>query len=151
MPQDIAGFRMRVAGAVIDAVLYWIVTAPLLLAAYGRAYFQYDGFKPLGVWDFLLTWVLPILGCLVFWMLKSATPGKLVLGMRIVDAGTGGKPSNAQFAGRLLGSMLSALCLGAGYLWAAFDSRHQTWHDRMAGTLVVRDNRDEAAHHWTVT
>ena len=33
---------------------------------------------------------------------------------------------------------LSAAALGLGYLWVAFDDRKQTWHDKIAGTVVLR-------------
>jgi uncharacterized RDD family membrane protein YckC len=55
-----------------------------------------------------------------------------------VDAKTGGKPSTGQFIGRYLCYYLSSLLLGLGFIWVAFDSRKQGWHDKLAGTLVVR-------------
>ena len=57
---------------------------------------------------------------------------------RAEDAKTGGKPSTGQFIGRYLCYYLSSLLLGLGFIWVAFDSRKQGWHDKLAGTLVVR-------------
>ena len=136
--ENYAGFWIRCGGALIDVVLFWIITTHVMLLVYGRMYFEYDGLAPLGIWDFVVTWILPLVGCTAFWIARSATPGKLVLGMRIIDARTGGKPSNGQFVRRILGSLVSASALGLGYLWAGIDARKQTWHDKMAGTVVVR-------------
>ena len=41
---------------------------------------------------------------------------------------------------RALAAILSALSGGLGWLWGSWDSRRQTWHDRIAGTVVVRDD-----------
>ena len=56
----------------------------------------------------------------------------------IVDAKTFGRPSNRQLIGRYLGYYVSILPLGFGFLWIAFDKRKQAWHDKLAGTVVVR-------------
>jgi len=39
---------------------------------------------------------------------------------------------------RYVGFIVSAICLGIGFIWAAFDANKQGWHDKIAGTYVVR-------------
>ena len=56
----------------------------------------------------------------------------------IVDAKTGGKPSLGQLVGRYFSYFLSALPLGLGIFWVGWDAKKQGWHDKLAGTLVVR-------------
>lgn len=68
----------------------------------------------------------------------QGTPGKRLLGMRLVRSDFAPVEVSRCYA-RYFASMLSGLVLGVGYLWAAFDSKKRTWHDRMAGTLVIRD------------
>ena len=68
----------------------------------------------------------------------STTPGKMVVGAKIVDARTGDKPTNKQFLIRYLGYFVSMLPLFMGYIWVGIDSRKQGWHDKMAGTVVLR-------------
>ena len=75
---------------------------------------------------------------IVFWIVKSATPGKILLEITIVDAETGGKPSNAQLIGRYFAYYVSALPIMLGFIWVGFDKRKQGWHDKLAGTLVVK-------------
>jgi uncharacterized RDD family membrane protein YckC len=55
-----------------------------------------------------------------------------------VDAKTLGKPSNGQLIGRYLSYYLSSIVLLLGFIWVGFDPRKQGWHDKLAGTLVVR-------------
>ena len=88
--------------------------------------------------DFLISWVLPAVAVLAFWMARQATPGKMAIAARIVDADTGNNPSTGQLLIRYLGYFVSSIPLGLGIFWVAFDSRKQGWHDKMAGTVVVR-------------
>ncbi len=68
----------------------------------------------------------------------QGTPGKRLLGLRLVGSDLTPVEMSRCYA-RYFASMLSGLVLGLGYIWAAFDSKKRTWHDRMAGTLVIRD------------
>lgn len=94
-------------------------------------------------WLNLLLLGLGVAYVLGFWLWKQATPGKLAIGARIVDARTGGKPSVGRFVLRYLGYILSSIPLGLGFLWVAFDRRKQGWHDKIAGTVVVRGRGTE--------
>ena len=93
----------------------------------------------LGLADFIISAVLPAIAIVLFWMRWQATPGKMVISAKIVDARTGGDPSTAQYIGRYLAYIPSALPLGVGFLWVAFDKRKQGWHDKLAGTVVIRN------------
>jgi len=132
-----AGFWIRVWATLIDSFLAALILAPILLAVYGKEYFTSDVLFA-GPVDFLLTWVLPAVAAILFWMYKGATPGKMAVGLRIVDVKSGTMPSTGQCIGRYLGYYVSLLPLGAGILWVAFDSRKQGFHDKLAGTVVVR-------------
>ena len=67
---------------------------------------------------------------------KGQTPGKAAVGIKVVDmfhkeTGFG----RALF--RTFGYYLSSFFLMAGFLWYFFDRNRQTWHDKLAGTIVV--------------
>ena len=96
--------------------------------------------------DLLINWVLPAVAVVMFWIYRQATPGKMVIGARIVDERTGGPPSTGQLVGRYLGYYVSMIPLCLGLLWVAFDARKQGWHDKLAGTVVVRDRSDRPPH-----
>lgn len=72
------------------------------------------------------------------WHRWSTTPGLALLGTEIVDADTGGAPSLRQYVLRYLGVVVTVLSLMIGMVWMLFDSRRQTWHDKMANTLVLK-------------
>jgi uncharacterized RDD family membrane protein YckC len=65
----------------------------------------------------------------------------MVVRAEIVDADTLGVPTRAKFVARYLGYYVSTLVIGLGFLWIAFDARKQGWHDKIAGTVVIRRSR----------
>ena len=134
-----AGFWVRVGATLIDSVLLMLIIVPLLVANYGWAYFDAEQYGFIaGPADLLISWVLPAVAVVLFWHYRQATPGKMLLSLRIVDADTGAKPSLGQNIGRYFAYLLSTLPLGLGLLWVAFDRRKQSWHDKLARTVVVR-------------
>lgn len=134
---EYAGFWIRVWASIIDTLLICVLVYPLLTAIYGDAYWGGTDFVH-GPLDFLISWVLPAVAVLLFWLTRQATPGKMAIAARIVDAKTGNKPSTGQLLIRYLGYFVSSIPFGLGLFWVAFDARKQGWHDKMAGTVVVR-------------
>ncbi|MBN2178773.1 MAG: RDD family protein [Deltaproteobacteria bacterium] len=134
------GFWIRFVATLIDSILLILISYPLLLMLYGKDYFA-TGTIIKGPADFLISWVLPAVAIIVFWSYRSATPGKMICSLEIVDAKTGGKPSTGQFIGRYFAYFVSTIPFCIGFLWVAFDRRKQSWHDKLAGTVVVRKNK----------
>jgi uncharacterized RDD family membrane protein YckC len=134
------GFWARVAASLIDTVLVAIVIFPLLHLVYGRGYWLSEELVR-GPVDILLSWIFPAVVIVLFWIARQATPGKMLIGARIVDAGTYGKPTTGQLIIRYLGYYVSTLPLLLGFIWVAIDRRKQGWHDKLAGTVVVRASR----------
>jgi len=86
---------------------------------------------------FLLTWVIYHL---VLWTWKGTTLGGIVLGLRIIRLD--GQPMNFAVAlVRVLGSFFSAAVLGLGFFWAGWSRDKQSWHDKIAGTVVVKSSK----------
>lgn len=135
---EYAGFWVRVGASLIDTVLIVFVTFPLLVAIYGWSYFDESTGFIAGFADFLLSWVAPAVAVVVFWLYKQATPGKMAVSARVVDAKTGNTLTVGQSIGRYLGYFVSAIPLGLGLIWVAFDPKKQGWHDKLAGTVVIR-------------
>lgn len=136
---EYAGFWIRTGAAIIDTILIILITFPMLISIYGWAYFddEQKGFIA-GPADFLISWVAPAIAVIIFWIYKQATPGKMAISAKIVDAQTGNAASPTQLIGRYLAYYLSTIPLGLGFIWVAFDERKQGWHDKLAGTVVVR-------------
>ena len=133
------GFWARVGAAIIDTILLLIICAPLVTYVYGPDYWMgADGMYFAGPADFLINWLLPAVAVILFWTYRQATPGKMAIGAKIVDAKTGGKASTGQLIGRYLAYYVSILPLMLGIIWVGFDAKKQGFHDKLAGTLVVR-------------
>lgn len=146
-----AGFWIRFVASVIDTILVSLIVGPLLWKIYGSAYFQdyvdllqgridLAADRPMfaGPADMLVSLVLPAIGIVIFWIARQATPGKMALSLRIVDANTRAPLSRVQAIVRYLGYYVSMLGLMLGFLWIAFDPRKQGWHDKLARTVVIR-------------
>lgn len=138
--REYAGFWIRTGASIIDTILILAIIWPILAAIYGADYWSGDSFVN-GVWDVLFGYILPAVAVILFWIYRSATPGKMLLRLTIVDAKTGAKPSTGQFIVRYLGYYVSAIPLFLGLVWVAIDKRKQGWHDKLAGTVVIRSHR----------
>ena len=86
----------------------------------------------------LINYGLPIIAVIIFWQYRSATPGKIMMGIYIVDEKTLGHPPFGRLVLRYFGYYVSILPLLLGFFWVAFDKRKQGFHDKIARTLVVK-------------
>jgi uncharacterized RDD family membrane protein YckC len=142
-----AGFWRRLAAVLIDLTILVPVLALLLYLIYGRAYFQWVGAHadPLALYgwgDAVVTNLLPVVLAVYFWMRYLGTPGKLLMGCHVVDARTGAALTLHQAIFRNLGYLVSLLTFGLGFLWIAWDAHKQGFHDKIAGSVVVRAKRE---------
>lgn len=134
--QRYAGFWIRTGAALIDTLLMLVILVPVMFF-YGSEYREgAAGINSFG--DILFNYILPAFAVIIFWIYKSATPGKILTRLIIVDAKTGDKPSTGQFIVRYLGYYISMLPLFLGIIWVGFDRRKQGWHDKLAGTVVIK-------------
>lgn len=70
---------------------------------------------------------------------KGMTPGKWLLGEQVVEKLTGNYPGLWRMILReIIGKFVSGLVFGLGYFWAIWDKDGQAWHDKIAGTVVVK-------------
>ena len=113
----LAGFWIRFCSMVLDFVLVGGISAILQL-------------WPL----FPLLWIIYHIG---FWIWKGTTIGDIILGIKCVR--TDGRSLNAVVAVvRAFSSFFSALAFGLGFFWAGWDQQKQAWHDKIAGTFMVK-------------
>lgn len=68
---------------------------------------------------------------------SGQTVGMRILGIRAIDAITGGRVDYGRAFVRYLVALLSALPFFLGYFWMLWDREKQTWHDKAARTYVV--------------
>jgi uncharacterized RDD family membrane protein YckC/cytoskeletal protein CcmA (bactofilin family) len=111
-----AGFWIRTAALLVDLILAGVAVGlylphgiPILLAAYAA--------------------------CL--WKYRGSTIGGIVFGLRVVRMDDRPIDWTTSIV-RALGCFLSLIAVGIGFIWVAFDPERQSWHDKIAGTTVVR-------------
>jgi uncharacterized RDD family membrane protein YckC len=109
-----AGFWIRMVAILIDMVLMGILTR------------MHDWFP-----------VVVAVYCAVLWKLRGATIGDIIFGLKIVRA-DGGTMEWVTVIVRALACFFSLIAAGLGFIWIAFDREKQGWHDKIAGTVVVR-------------
>ena len=118
-----ATFWIRMGALLLDVIIIWAVVRLLLN-------FPQHGSDRLGVL------VLAAYGA-VMWKIKGTTVGGIACDLRVVRLDS--RPIDWPTACvRALGCILSFCALGLGFIWIAFDPGKQAWHDKLAGTIVVR-------------
>ena len=132
-----AGFLIRVAASTIDSILLLFLITPLLIGTDSMDLIL-SGKTAGGLSTFLITWVMPAVVVIVFWVFRAATPGKMILRIKIVDARTCGNPTPGKLIWRYFAYFFSTIPLMLGLLWVAFDKQKQGWHDKLAGTIVMK-------------
>lgn len=136
---EYAGFWVRVVASLIDTVLLLFVIGIPLTLIYGGGYWTSEN-TVTGFWGAFFNYVVPIVVTVWFWVKYLGTPGKMLLRLRVIDANTGQAVSTAKGVGRYLGYYVSALPLMLGFIWVAFDKKKQGFHDKLAGTYVIRSS-----------
>lgn len=128
-----SGFLRRLAAIFIDwlliGFLYGILSVPLHLSFYDGEDIHF----------------YPIIGLSLFTLLYhvilessvwQATLGKMLFDMKVVDENFQ-RISPIKALVRYFASWLSRAIFCLGYLWVLWDSKKQSWHDKIAGTYVV--------------
>ena len=141
--KEYAGFWIRFGALLIDLVIMMIVLYVPLSLIYGEEYWVGDKLI-YGFWDVMLGYVVPFVATIWFWLHYFGTPGKMAMKLQIVDASTGGKMRTGQAIGRYFAYILSAVPLCLGFIWVGVDQRKQGWHDKLAGTVVIRNTGKES-------
>lgn len=140
--EEYAGFWIRFGATLIDVLIMLIVLYVPLSFIYGAEYWTDDRFIH-GFWDLVLSYLVPFIATVWFWLRYLGTPGKMATRLRIVDAKTGRKMTTAQAVGRYFAYIPAMLPLGLGLIWVGIDKRKQGWHDKLAGTVVIRSHEVE--------
>jgi uncharacterized RDD family membrane protein YckC len=110
-----AGFWLRLGATALDVILIGMVAS--LLGVF---------FVPLFA-----------IYCFTLWALKGTTIGGIVCGLKVVRVDDSDMDWKVALV-RCLGSFLSLVVAGLGFIWVAFDEDRQSWHDKIAGTTIVR-------------
>lgn len=147
-----AGFWIRLVAQFIDGVLLTAVLGTIFAVFFGGSYFAMvrqaaqPGSDPslvmgpmyarMGVYQ-LIGLAIGVAYAVFFWTRFGATPGKMALGLRVVNP-DGQLIGVGQAVGRYFSYLLSAMILYIGYMMAGWDDQKRALHDRIASTRVIK-------------
>jgi uncharacterized RDD family membrane protein YckC/cytoskeletal protein CcmA (bactofilin family) len=116
-----AGFWIRTGALAIDLILCAVIIKVLPWVHFRSS---------------LVLLVLAAYGA-VMWKLRGTTVGGSICHLKVVRLDDRPLDWTAAIV-RALSCFLSLFVVGLGFLWVAFDNEKQSWHDKIAGTAVVR-------------
>lgn len=143
-----AGFFSRLEAFVIDLVILSVLQ--IGGAAFIQAFLRFFRLDQLAA-NIIFAWksspyyfaigalaitLVTIVYFTFFWTLIGFTPGKAVLGLKVVRK-QGGRTSFGRALLRFFAYWISAIPLFLGFLWVLWDPGRQAWHDKIAGTQVL--------------
>lgn len=134
---EYVGFWLRLLASIIDNIWLGIVIfvlAAVLVVAGVLTEEQAD----FSVASVSLQFVVPFVLVVVLWAKYASTPGKMIFRAKILDAKTFEPVSTPRLILRYIGYFVSVLTLFIGFIWVGIDSRKQGFHDKIAGTVVVK-------------
>ncbi len=121
---EYAGFWIRFASYIIDAIILFVVSIVLAIAVGGTS-------------GFLLQLAVGVVYTIGFWIAQGATPGKMAVGIRITTV-DGGDIDFGRALLRYIGYIASAIILLIGYVMIGFTREKRGLHDYIAGTVVIK-------------
>jgi uncharacterized RDD family membrane protein YckC len=139
-----AGFASRLVAFVIDRLIVGVITAVIVfMAEFAMNAFNVNEWLGLDQLAVSLTAILfaavvvsvDFLYTVGLWMLAGQTPGKRVMGVRIVRS-DGERVRWRNAIVRWVCYWLSAI-LFLGFLWVLVDNRRQGFHDKLGRTIVI--------------
>ena len=137
------GFWSRVWATVVDSVIFIMIVYPIFYLIYGDTFLEKSSdFTTLNT---VINYIFPFVSVVLLWKSKGATPGKMLIKATIVDATSFDEPTTKQLVVRYFAYILSMIPLFLGYFWAGWDARKQTWHDKLAHTVVVQPKSEKQA------
>ncbi len=140
------GYGGRLVAYIIDGILAFVIAMAaslvlgvigVLLASMGMDFFAGISFVAI----FALIFVISLGYFPWFWWRSGQTPGMRLFGLRVVRDRDGGPISGGQAVLRLIGYWINSFVFYIGFIWIFVDSRRRGWHDLIAGTIVVQEDR----------
>ena len=133
-----AGAVSRLAAFFVDAVILSLSvrSAAWLLRGAARVLGRYAPPVDLSAVLLALGPLIVAVYLVAFWATIGQTPGKWLLGIKIVSVEGAGRLTVGRAVVRLIGYIVSALPCYLGFLWILGPQR-RGWHDRLAGTAVT--------------
>lgn len=132
--------HMRLLALAFDMIIVLFIMMLVVMLVYGQAWLLRYGANP--SLEFYIS--LLLVPCLYFvgcWTFIGATPGKMLLGLSVVDRETGTTPGIIQAFIRFFGYGVNLMSFGLGVVGLLDSEQPQGWHDRLSGTVVISQQK----------
>lgn len=147
---EYGGFWLRFLAFHVDVIVLFVIRHPVALLFYllSDDFSAWGGLRRgannigLGILYSLINTVVWFLYFTVLTAKQQKTLGKRLFGLKVLGEDLMPINMNKAFI-REIFRFFSVIPCCLGYIWAAFDSRKQTWHDKVAKTLVVKERKGE--------
>ena len=143
MEMEKIGFLTRLVAYIIDAIIVGVGLVIIYAIFFGLGGFAAGQagsevtFTAMNAIGLILIIVWSIGYIIVFWSVKGQTPGKMIMGIKIIST-DGSSIGVGKAILRLIGYAISGIVFYLGFLWIIWDKDKQGWHDKIAGTYVVK-------------
>lgn len=134
-----AGFWVRFLAYILDAIVLAVIGAALTPLVGSQVTITGSTFTVNYTANAYST-LIAVVYFIGFWAWRGQTVGMMPFGMKVVAVADGKKIDVVRALLRFVGFIIAAIPLLIGLIWAAFDARKQGWHDKIAGTVVIRPN-----------
>ncbi len=156
-----AGFFIRLLASFFDTLFLAVPLGILIYLVSGGEWFDFETYRhniqlamagnPQALqtqpktdmrWELLFEFSVLVV-TVVFWeKWGGTTPGKRLVGIKIVDAETFKDITNKQAITRSLGYIVSTLPFGIGFLMVLFRKDKRALHDLIANTVVIHEEKE---------
>jgi uncharacterized RDD family membrane protein YckC len=134
-----AGFWVRFLALLIDGILLAVITAPFA-PVWGSHFTATSTNLQVNAQVDPIGTVIGLVYLAGMWAWRGQTIGMMPFNMKVVSVADGKNIDIFRALLRYVGFIIAAIPLLIGLIWAAFDARKQGWHDKIAGTVVIRPN-----------
>ena len=139
---EYAGFWRRLAAYIVDAILLNFVSWILEMAIIGALVYAGASQSVTPFSKQILFLAISSIAELIYYVIAThryaTTLGKRIFHIYVFDMNSGEKLTLWKSVVRALGSSVSAIIFGAGYLMVAFHPKKRALHDLMAGSISVK-------------
>lgn len=125
-----AGFWLRMAAVGLDFLLLFFGLHLLDLMGHHGAFRR-----------FVMIWMVYHI---VLWSWKGTTVGGMIMHLKLIQT-DGNHVTWGTSVMRSLASFFSFIALGLGFIWVSWNDNRQSWHDIIAGTVIIKEPQHKAA------
>lgn len=141
MKVTVVGFGPRLLATLIDGAVVGFLSFMLafvigLVSLFTNLIIIELESDSLGLLTIICLLVFSVIYYVGFWTNDGQTMGNVVVGLQVITT-DGSRLSVGRALLRYVGYLINVILFSIGFIWAAFDSKRQGWHDKLAGTLVV--------------